>query len=318
LKCLVTGGAGFIGSHLVQRLVAEGADVRVVDDLSTGKKENLGVVPGVGLAVRDLAVEPADDLVRGVDVVFHLAAIPSVPRSVQEPLRSHDSGATATLRLLIAARDAGVPRFINSSSSSVYGNAAQLPVRESMPTAPRSIYAVAKLASEGYTRAFASLYGMSTVSLRYFNVFGPRQDPDSPYAAVIPRFVAAYMEGARPRVHGDGSQSRDFTYVDNVIDANLLAARATALAGEAINIATSTPRSLLDVLREIGEIFGESLSPVFEAERPGDVRQSHADIDAARRLLGYEPRVEFSQGLRATIEWMREVATARRMTIRRP
>ncbi len=310
MKCLVTGGAGFIGSHLVRRLVAEGADVRVVDDLSTGKRENLRDVPGVALAVRDLAVEPADDLLRGVDVIFHLAAIPSVPRSVREPLRSHEAAATATLRLLVAARDAGVPRFINSSSSSVYGNAAQLPVQESMPTAPRSIYAVAKLASEGYTRAFASLYGMSTVSLRYFNVFGPRQDPDSPYAAVIPRFVAAYMAGVPPRVYGDGGHTRDFTYVDNVIDANLLAARAAALAGESVNIATSTPRSLLDVLREIGEIFGDSLTPVFEAERHGDVRASHADIDVARRLLGYEPGVAFSEGLRATVQWMRDVAVA--------
>jgi UDP-N-acetylglucosamine/UDP-N-acetyl-alpha-D-glucosaminouronate 4-epimerase len=310
LKCLVTGGAGFIGSHLVRRLVAEGADVRVVDDLSTGKRENLREVPGVPLAIRDLAAEPLDDLVRGIDVVFHLAAIPSVPRSVREPLRSHNSGATATLRLLIAARDAEVPRFVNSSSSSVYGNAAELPVRESMPTAPRSIYAVAKLASEGYTNAFATLYGMSTVSLRYFNVFGPRQDPDSPYAAVIPSFVAAYIGGVRPRVYGDGCQSRDFTYVDNVIDANLLAARAAALAGEAVNIATSEPRSLLDVLREIGEIFGERLDPVFEAQRPGDIRSSHADIDSARRLLGYEPKVTFHQGLLATVQWMREESTA--------
>jgi nucleoside-diphosphate-sugar epimerase len=310
LKCLVTGGAGFIGSHLVRRLVGDGADVLVVDDLSTGKRQNLGGVSGTDLIVRDLAVDPADDLLRGIDVVFHLAAVPSVPRSVREPLRSHEAAATATLRLLVAARDAGVPRFVNSSSSSVYGNAAQLPVHESMPTAPRSVYAVAKLAAEGYTRAFASLYGMSTVSLRYFNVFGPRQDPDSPYAAVIPRFVAAYMSRVPPRVHGDGTQSRDFTYVDNVVDANLLAARASSLAGESVNIATSKPRSLLDVLGEIGEIFGETLTPVFEPERPGDVRASHANIDAARRLLGYEPTIGFSQGLRATVQWMREVAAA--------
>jgi UDP-N-acetylglucosamine/UDP-N-acetyl-alpha-D-glucosaminouronate 4-epimerase len=310
VKCLVTGGAGFIGSHLVRRLVAEGAEVRVVDDLSTGTKDNLRDVPGVALVVRDLAAEPADDLVRGVDVVFHLAAVPSVPRSMREPLRSHEAAATATLRLLVAARDAGVGRFVNSSSSSVYGNAAQLPARESMPTAPRSVYAVAKLAAEGYTRVFASLYGMSTVSLRYFNVFGPRQDPGSPYAAVIPRFVAAYIARARPQVYGDGNQSRDFTYVDNVVEANVLATRAPVLAGEAVNIATATPRSLLDVLREISEIFGEQLDPVFETARPGDIRASHADINAARRLLGYEPKVAFHEGLRTTVQWMLDASKA--------
>jgi nucleoside-diphosphate-sugar epimerase len=310
MKCLVTGGAGFIGSHLVRRLVAEAAEVRVADDLSTGREENLRDIRGVALEVRDLATEPADDLVRGVDVVFHLAAIPSVPRSVREPLRSHDSGATATLRLLIAARDANVGRFVNSSSSSVYGNAAQLPVRESMPTAPRSVYAIAKLAAEGYTRVFASLYGMSTVSLRYFNVFGPRQDPGSPYSAVIPRFVAAYIGRTRPHIYGDGHQARDFTYVDNVVEANILAARAPNLAGEALNIATGSPRSLLDVLGEISDIFGHELEPVFEAERAGDVRGSHADIQEARRLLGYEPRVSFSLGLRSTVQWMREAEAA--------
>jgi len=304
LTALVTGGAGFIGSHLVRRLVADGHSVRVVDDLSTGHRENLEGC-AVEIAARDLSRDALDDLVRGVDVVFHLAAIPSVPRSVSAPLHSHEASATATLRLLEACRAAGVPRFINSSSSSVYGNVAQPPMRESMPTLPRSPYAVAKLAAEGYTRVFAGLFGMSTVSLRYFNVFGPRQDPKSAYAAAIPRFMTAYLQHERPKVFDDGLQSRDFTYVANVVEANLCAARAVRLGGESVNIAAGSPRTVLDLLHAIAEIVGDWIEPEFLPPRPGDIRDSHADITLARELLDYSPRVDFADGLRETVEWVR-------------
>src|SRR5256885_2627804 len=218
MKAVVTGGAGFIGSHLVRRLVADGGQVTVIDDLSTGRRANIDGIP-VTIAERDLSRGALTDLLEGVDVIFHLAAVPSVPRSVSDPLRSHDAAATATLRLLDAAREAGVKTFVNSSSSSVYGDVASPPMRESMPTVPRSPYGVAKLAAEGYTRVFAQLYGMRTVSLRYFNVFGPRQGPMSTYAAAIPRFITAYMDRRAPVVFDDGNQSRDFTFVDNVVEA---------------------------------------------------------------------------------------------------
>lgn len=307
MKAIVTGGAGFIGSHLVRRLVEDGHHVTVVDDLSSGKRENLDGCD-VSLAQRDLTTDGVEDLLRGVDVVFHLAAVPSVPRSVREPLRSHEAAATATLKLLIAARDSGVATFINSSSSSVYGNVAQPPMRESMPTLPRSPYAVAKLAAEGYTRVFASLYGMRTVSLRYFNVFGPRQDPSSAYAAAVPRFITAYLQRKRPTVYDDGRQSRDFTYVSNVVHANVLAAKAETLRGESINVAAGEPRTVLDVLREIGAAFGYALEPEFVPARAGDIRDSHADITHARELLGYAPVASFATGLGETIEWLRRQA----------
>jgi UDP-glucose 4-epimerase len=302
---LVTGGAGFIGSNLVRKLVETGASVRVVDDLSTGKSENLAGLSGVEIVQGDLSEMPLKGVLEGIDVIFHLAAVPSVPRSIAEPMRSHAASATATLRLLEAARDAEVRRFITSSSSSVYGDAAEMPVSEVAPTSPRSPYAVGKLAAEGYTRVFASLFGMSTVSLRYFNVFGPRQDPDSQYAAVIPRFIGAYLRRERPTVFGDGRQSRDFTFVDNVVEANLLAARALKLAGESINVASGEPYSLLDVLAELQMLFGTRLEPIFEPDRPGDIRHSHANIGRARELLSYEPRVGFREGLRRTAEWFK-------------
>ena len=302
---LVTGGAGFIGSNLVRKLVEAGSSVRVVDDLSTGKRDNLAGLSNVELVQGDLSEMPLDAVVDGIDVIFHLAAVPSVPRSVADPLRSHAASATATLRLLEAARAAKVRRFITSSSSSVYGDAADLPVSEAAPTSPRSPYAVGKLAAEGYTRVFASLFGMSTVSLRYFNVFGTHQDPSSQYAAVVPRFITAHLRGERPRVFGDGRQSRDFTFVDNVVEANLLAAQAPHLAGESINVASGVPYSLLDVLAELQDILGTRLEPVFEPDRPGDIKHSHANIGRARELLGYEPRVDFREGLRRTTEWLK-------------
>ena len=304
MKILVTGGAGFIGSHLVRRLVADGHSVAVVDDLSTGHRENLES-SDAALVSRDLSRDPVDDLVKGVDTIFHLAAVPSVPRSVQEPLRSHEAAATATLRLLNAARSAGVTTFVNSSSSSVYGNVARPPMLETMPTLPRSPYAVAKLAAEGYTRVFATLHGMRTVSLRYFNVFGPHQDPNSAYAAAIPRFVAAYIRREPPKVYDDGQQSRDFTYVANVVEANVLAANAPRLAGESVNVAAGEPRSVLDLLHAIGDVFGYWLEPEFLPARPGDIRDSHADIRLAKTLLMYKPVVSFTEGLGQTIGWLR-------------
>lgn len=303
VRALVTGGAGFIGSHLVRRLAADGAEVRVVDDFSTGDRRNLKGTD-VEIVAADLVTANLAPLVAGREMIFHLAAVPSVPRSVRDPLRSHEAAATATLRLLIASRDASVARFVNSSSSSVYGDIALPPMRESMPTAPRSPYAVAKLAAEGYVRVFAQLYGMSTVSLRYFNVFGPRQSPDSAYAAAIPRFIKAYRDREPPIVHGDGRQSRDFTFVDNVVEANLLAARAPGLTGESLNIAAGEPRSVLDVLDAIATFFGYRVSPSFAPARQGDIRDSHADLELARRMLGYEPRVDFANGLRQTAQWL--------------
>jgi nucleoside-diphosphate-sugar epimerase len=304
MTVLVTGGAGFIGSHLVRRLLAEGGSVRVVDDLSTGRRENLADCEAV-LLERDLVSDELNDVVEGVTTIFHLAAVPSVPRSVSDPLRSHHAAATGTLRLLEAAHSAAVRTFITSSSSSVYGDIATPPMRESMPTMPRSPYAVAKLAAEGYTRVFAGLYGMRSVSLRYFNVFGPRQDPTSAYAAAIPKFITAYMERRSPVVFDDGRQSRDFTFVDNVVEANIRAAAAPSLAGESVNIAAGAPRSVLELLQAISTVFGYWLEPQFKPARPGDIRDSHADITLARGLIGFEPVVSFEDGLRRTIDWLR-------------
>ena len=309
-NAVVTGGAGFIGSHLVRRLTGDGVNVTVIDDLSTGHRTNLDGV-AVRVTERDLARDTVTDLLEGVDVIFHLAAVPSVPRSVSEPLRSHHAAATGTLRLLDAAREAGVRTFVNSSSSSVYGDVASPPMRESMPTVPRSPYAVAKLAGEGYTRVFAQLHGMRTVSLRYFNVFGPRQDPTSTYAAAIPRFITAYMRREAPQVYGDGRQSRDFTYVDNVVDANIAAAAAAKLSGESVNIAAGSPRTVLDVLEAISKEFGYSLTPAHAPDRPGDIRDSHADLSLARALLGYKATVDFQTGLRRTVEFLREASAVR-------
>lgn len=292
----------------MRRLVADQHDVRVVDDLSTGRRENL-IGVHADLVVADLLEAPLVDLLRDRDMVFHLAAVPSVPRSVRDPFRSHQAAATATLRLLVAAREAGISRVVTSSSSSVYGDVAEPPMRETMPTMPRSPYAVAKLAAEGYTRVFSSLFGMSNVSLRYFNVFGPRQDPDSPYSAAIPKFILAYVRKEAPTVFGDGRQHRDFTYIANVVQANIDAANAPNLAGESLNIAAGEPRSVLDVLDAIGEIFGERIPPVFEPDRPGDIRDSHADVTLATELIGFRSTTSFEDGLKRTVQWFRGMKT---------
>lgn len=306
---LVTGGAGFVGSGLVRGLLEAGDEVRVIDDLSSGRLENLSDVAG-DIQLREASVLDGSalrDAMEGVRVVFHESAIPSVSRSVEDPMRSHHAAATATLEVLLAARDTGVERVIYAASSSAYGGAATLPSREELPAVPMSPYAVAKLAGEQYCRAFTEVFGLPTIALRYFNVFGPRQDPTSDYAAVIPRFARALLHGEPPVIYGDGEQSRDFTYIDNVVAGNLLAASAPeTVFGKTFNIAQGGRHSLLDLLERLGQIIGvEEVRPTFERERPGDVKHSQADISAAREAFGYQPEVSFHEGLRRTVEWLR-------------
>ena len=304
---LVTGGAGFIGAHLVTRLVHEGRRVRVVDDLSTGMLDRLAPVRGsIELVRADLAAADLTPIVAGAERVFHLAAIPSVPRSVRDPLTTHHASATATLRLLLACRDAGVGRVVLSSSSSVYGDSEVSPKHEGLATKPLSPYAVAKLAAEGYARVFASLHGLGTVTLRYFNVFGPWQDPASAYAAVIPLFITRALRGEPLPVFGDGTQTRDFTYVDNVVEANLKAAAAEVPGGRVYNIAGGAPHSLADVVADLSAFAGRELTVDYRPPRPGDILHSHADVSAAARELSWRPSVPFAEGLRRTFEWYRQ------------
>lgn len=304
-KYLVTGGAGFIGSNIAGELVRRAEDVRVLDNLSTGKLENLqGFRDSIDLLTGDLRdVEAVRRAVDGVDYVIHQAALPSVPRSVADPVASNAANVDGTLNLLVAARDAEVKRVVYASSSSAYGDSPTLPKREDMPTDPRSPYAVAKLAGEQYCRVFTSVYGLPTVSLRYFNVFGPRQDPTSQYAAVIPAFITAMRRGDRPVIYGDGHQSRDFTFVSNVVAANLLACERADADGLALNIACGESISLLDLVEKINRLLGTTIEPAFEPERPGDVKHSLADTSRARHYLGYEPLVTFDEGLARTLEF---------------
>jgi len=305
---LVTGGAGFIGSALVRRLLELGERVRVVDNFSTGLRANLAQVRGrIELLEGDLADEAvAREGAVGADYILHQAAIPSVPRSIEDPVSSNRANVTATLNLLVAARDAGVTRFVYASSSSAYGDSETLPKVETQPDNPISPYALTKLAGEKYAVIFHRIYGLSTVSLRYFNVFGPRQNPDSPYSGVISRFMSAALSGRRPTVHGDGEQSRDFTFVDNVVSANLLACQAGGVSGVVFNVGTGERHTLNDLLRSVSTILGRDLSPEYVAPRPGDVRHSLADIGRARQRLGYEVKVRFEEGLRRTVAWFRE------------
>jgi nucleoside-diphosphate-sugar epimerase len=314
-RYLVTGGAGFIGSHLVEALLRRGDAVVVLDNFATGRRENLVAAlkarrPGAPEAiviegdVRDR--ETVRGSMTGVTHVLHQAALSSVPRSVVDPHSSHEVNATGTLNLLLAARDAGVARFIYASSSSAYGDSPTQPKVETMATGPLSPYAISKLAGEQYCRVFTSIYGLQTIALRYFNVFGPRQDPNSEYAAVVPRFMTAVLGERAPTIYGDGRQSRDFTYIDNAVDANLKACEAPAAAvGRAFNIACGKSATLLEMLSLIEKISGRRARPTYEPGRPGDVRESLADIGAARSLLGYEPVVDFEEGLRRTAASLR-------------
>ena len=303
---LVTGGAGFIGSHLTEELVRRGQSVRVVDSLVTGKRENLAHIRGVDFVEGDLAeIDTARRVVDGADYVLHQAAIPSVPRSVQDPLTSHRANIDATLNLLVAARDARVKRVVYAGSSSAYGDTPTLPKSEIMATAPLSPYALQKLVGEQYCQMFTRLYGLETVTTRYFNVFGPRQDPSSPYSGVISLFISALCERRPPVIYGDGEQTRDFTYVANVVDGVLRACLAPAVSGEVINVATGGRVSINQLFRSVRDLVGGRVDPVYSSARAGDVRDSQADIEKAKRLLGYQPQVPFDEGLNKTVEWYR-------------
>ena len=303
---LVTGGAGFIGSHLAEELARRGQKVRVLDNLSTGKRRNLEHIPGVEFVEGDLADPDACVRgVQGVDYVLHQAAIPSVPRSVKDPVTSNRANIDGSLNILVAARDAGVKRLVYAGSSSAYGDTPTLPKREDMPTRPLSPYALQKLVAEQYCQMFTQLYGLETVTIRYFNVFGPRQDPGSPYSGVISLFSTALLEGREPMMYGDGEQTRDFTYVANVVDGVLRACTAPDASGEVINVATGGRISLNELLRTMNRIVGTELTARYAEARAGDVKDSQADITKARQLLGFEPIVQLEEGLRRTLDWCR-------------
>jgi nucleoside-diphosphate-sugar epimerase len=308
MKVLVTGGGGFIGSHLAGHVVELGHEVRILDNFATGRRSNLRALPDdVELIEGDIqSYERVHNAVVGCEVVFHEAALPSVPRSVQDPLTSNATNITGTLNVLLAARDAGVRRVVFGSSSSIYGAGPEMPKREDMKPEPISPYAVAKLACEGYCRSFGDVYGLETVALRYFNVFGPRQDPRSQYAAVIPNFITSLMAGERPTVFGDGEQSRDFTYVQNVVEANVLAIDAQGVAGQVFNVACGQRIALNQLLDELRGLLGVDVEAEYVARRPGDVPHSLADCSRAREVLGYEPAIGLREGLRRTIEHYRD------------
>lgn len=310
---LVTGGAGFIGSHLTQALIERGDRVRVFDNLVTGKRENLqAVAADVEFIEGDVTDSAAvTRAMRGVDCVFHQAALASVPLSVERPLDCHAACATGTLTVLDAARRAGVQRLVYAASSSAYGDQPTSSKRETDLPAPISPYGVAKLTGEYYCQAFAATYGFETVCLRYFNVFGPRQDPDSPYSAVIPLFLTAILAGKRPIVFGDGEQSRDFTYVANIVHGNLLAADALNVSGRVFNLADGRSISLLRLLAVLNEQLGTHVEPIHQPPRAGDVRESQADITQARAALGYEPQVGFDEGIRRSIDYYRALVERR-------
>jgi UDP-glucose 4-epimerase len=305
---LVTGGAGFIGSHLVTRFVQDGHRVRVVDNLSSGTEKNLAHLDGRYEFFRGDLRNPDDcrTACRDISIVFHEAAVPSVPRSVDDPQTSHDVNVTGTFNLLMAARDAGCKRVVYAASSSAYGETQVSPKREDITPQPLSPYAVGKLLGEHYGSVFTKCYGLETISLRYFNVFGPRQNPRSQYAAAIPAFITHILKGESPTVYGDGEQTRDFTHIDNVVHANVLAARAAKTAGESVNIGYGSRVSVNGVIAKINELLEKHVRPKYVAPRPGDVRHSLADISRARAVLGYEPVMTFDDGLRRCIEWFTE------------
>lgn len=309
-KVLVTGGAGFIGSHITTRLVEDGHDVRVLDDCSTGKAENLAHIDGrfewhrADMRDAQACISACD----GVEFVFHQAAIPSVPKSIDQPHASHDANMNGTFNLLLACVEKKVRRFVYAASSSAYGDTDVSPKHEGLKTGPLSPYAVQKLAGEHYATAFYHSFGLETISLRYFNVFGPRQDPKSTYAAAIPAFVTAILAGQSPVVYGDGEQTRDFTYIDNVVHGNVLAMRAKKTKGEAVNVACGGQISINEVIAAINDLLGTNVSPRYVDTRPGDVLHSCADIKLAKKVLGFEPEVMFEEGLRRAIDYYRGLA----------
>ena len=304
---LVTGGAGFIGSNIVEALVCHGEEVRVLDNFSTGKRGNLLPFEGkIELIEGDLRDhETVRRAVEGVDYVLHQGALPSVPRSVAAPLTTNAVNVVGTLNLLVAARYAGVKRIVCASSSSVYGDTAALPKREDLPLRPESPYGVSKLAAEHYCRIFWNVYGLETVVLRYFNVFGPRQDPTSQYAAVVPLFITALLQDEEPVIYGDGQQSRDFTHVDNVVQANLLAATRAGVAGEVLNIAGGEKHTILDLVATLRKLSGKDIAPRHAAPRLGEIRHSWADVSRAHEKLGYWVKMGFEEGLSRTLDWYR-------------
>ncbi len=307
-RFLVTGGAGFIGSNICKILVSDGCFVRVIDNLLTGKKSNLkDFIDKIDFIEADMGDEEvARKAMKDIDVVLHQGALPSVPRSVDDPAATHKHCVDATFTLLLAARDAGIKRFVYASSSSAYGDTPTLPKVETMLPQPLSPYAVGKLVGEYYCSVFNKVFDLETISLRYFNVFGPHQDPTSQYAAAIPAFVTAILKDNPPTVFGDGLQSRDFTYVDNVVEANLLAARAQHTAGDVINIACGQAVTVNETIEVINAAVGKNIKPIYTDPRPGDVKHSLADISAAEDLIGFKPKVQFKQGLQLAINWYRE------------
>jgi len=307
-RFLVTGGAGFIGSNICRKLLSQGCFVRVVDNLLTGKKSNLtDIIDNIEFIQGDIGVEKiARSAVKGIDFCLHQAALPSVPRSVGDPAATHRHCLDATFTLLLAARDAGVKRFVYAASSAAYGDTPTLPKVETMPPCPLSPYAVAKLAGEYYCSVFYNVFGLQTISLRYFNVFGPHQDPTSQYAAAIPAFVTAILKDKPPTIFGDGEQSRDFTYVDNVVEANLLAARAKNTKGEVVNIACGQAVTVNEIIEMINDLLGKNVKPLYTDPRLGDIKHSLADISLAKKVIGFAPKVSFRQGLEKAIDWYRQ------------
>ncbi len=307
MKFLVTGGAGFIGSNLVEELVKRKHSVRVLDNLSTGKKENIadfsGNIEFIEGDIRDYHI--VRSAVDGIEVVLHQAALPSVPRSIRDPITSNNVNALGTLNILHASSDARVRRVVYASSSSIYGDAPELPKHEGMTPNPLSPYAVSKLAAEQYCKVFAGIYGLETICLRYFNVFGPRQDPNSQYSAVIPKFIKAMLKGEQPVIYGDGEQSRDFTYIANVQAGNLLAATVNCESGLSMNCACHGRVTLNELVAEVNKLLGKNIQPIYRAPRKGDIKHSFAAIDKARELIGYVPKVDFASGLKLTVEWFR-------------
>jgi nucleoside-diphosphate-sugar epimerase len=306
---VVTGGGGFIGSHIVENLVRQrNTVVKVIDDFSTGKRENVEAFKNdVEIIEADIAdTKNLSQFLKGADYVIHQAAIPSVPKSILDPLKSHNANVNGTLNLLLACRDADVKRVVYASSSSLYGDSPTLPKHEGMMPNPLSPYGAQKLFAEMYCQVFTKAYGLETVSLRYFNVFGPRQDSTSQYSGVLALFIPAVLQGRRPTIYGDGLQSRDFTYVQNVVEANLLACKLPGVGGQVFNVACGDRITVNSMLHQINKIVGVDISPVYAEPRSGDIKHSQADITRAREHLGYEPKVSFEEGLRATVEWYRK------------